>query len=147
MLRLTWISFIGISLFWDDFRAFSFLKRFRISFSDTKLNINFSLDSLFSLILMILRWFLYLYRTDWTESPVTCSCKLSLSVNLEIFKFSTTYTKNLLKMSKISLSTDTMRLWFTSVILLLSLILSDKRGFKFLQNCVLSARFLRSRLL
>ena len=134
MLKLTWISFIGISLFWDDFRAFSFLKRFRISFSDTKRKINFSLDSLFSLILMILRWFLYLHRTDWTKSPVTCSCKLSLSVNLEIFKFSTTFTKNLLKMSKISLSTDTMRLWFTSVIVLLSLILSDKRGFKFLQN-------------
>ena len=134
MLKLTWISFIGISLFWDDFRAFSFLKRFRISFSDTKRKINFSLDSLFSLILMILRWFLYLHRTGWTKSPVTCSCKLSLSVNLEIFKFSTTFTKNLLKMSKISLSTDTMRLWFTSVIVLLSLILSDKRGFKFLQN-------------
>ena len=122
-----------------------FLKRFPISFSDKKLKTNFSLDSRLSLIWMILGWCLYLYRTDWTESPITCSCKLSLQVDSGIF--GTTFTKNVLKMSQISLSSDTMWLLFTSVILLLLLILSDKRDFTFLQNCLLSVTFLRSRLL
>ena len=135
MSRLSLICFIGLSLFWDDFHAFRFLKRFLISFSDTKLKTNFSLDSRFPLILL-LGWFLYWYRIDWTESPMTCLCKLSLPVNSGMFKCGATFTKNLLKMSQISLLSDKMRLLFTSLILLLSLILSDKRGFTFLQNCL-----------
>ena len=54
--RLSLICFVGISLFWDDFPAFRFLKRFPISFSDTKLKTNFSQDSRLSLISMILNF-------------------------------------------------------------------------------------------
>ena len=88
--RLSLICFVGISLFWDDFPAFRFLKRFPISFSDTKLKTNFSLDSRLSLILMMLGWFLYLHRIYWTESPITCSCKLLLPINSVKFKFGAT---------------------------------------------------------
>ena len=88
--RLSLICFVGISLFWDDFPAFRFLKRFPISFSDMKLKTNLSLDSRFSLILVILGWFLYLHRIYWTESPITCLCKLLLPINSGKFKFGAT---------------------------------------------------------
>ena len=68
------------------------------------------------------------YRLDWI---IDGFCTLPLSLNSGILKFKTKFAYNSLKMSQISWSLDIVRYLFTDVILLSSLMSSNKK----VSNC------------